>query len=245
MTYAGLDLRAWEQFVDVLRPAVRAAKSIEEAAQRVTKELHGSLPATTALARIYATLPCRELPPDVASFVAGLATKHGHAVLPPTTPVLALLGTWGADLAWQHRSRSQGHKAIPLVSTSFVDAIPMLARLLRELGLDLAALDSAPEVATRRMLGGFNGLFYVEDARTARDAKGRLVIPAVDFVARERIQTVFGLGGVYPDGTLVVCIVFTRERITRARVEQLTSLLSMFKGETFGLVLARRLYAPA
>lgn len=78
--------------------------------------------------------------------------------------------------------------------------------------------------------------------RSARDAAGRRIIPAADFVSEQNVKTVFGTGGFYPDGTLVVCIVFTRETLARSTVEQLASLISMLKGETFGIVRARKLF---
>ncbi len=51
--------------------------------------------------------------------------------------VLSLLGTRGEDMRWNDRRNSQGHVGIPLVSADFIDAIPMMSRLLKELGLDL------------------------------------------------------------------------------------------------------------
>ena len=44
-------------------------------------------------------------------------------------------------------------------------------------------------------------------------------------------------------GTLLAIVVFARERVTRSRVERLTSLISPVKGETFGAVRARRFFA--
>ena len=77
-------------------------------------------------------------------------------------------------------------------------------------------LDATPDVFTRKLLGGGNGVFYAEDAKTARDAKGRLVIPATDFVAAENIGTVFGMGGSNSDGSVLTAIVFTRTKLPRA-----------------------------
>lgn len=76
-------------------------------------------------------------------------------------------------------------------------------------------MDAAPDVNARRLLGGFNGVFYVDDASSARDAQDRLIIAARDFVAEHGVKTVFGMGGAYPDGTLLVIIVFAREHLTR------------------------------
>jgi hypothetical protein len=238
-----IDSPTWSSTLDELRAHLRQCSTLERAAQQIARGMHESFTESTVLARVYTLVKHDELPPEAASFVDALADKAGDAsCVTDATPVLALLGTHGVEEAWCDRRRSEGHKGIPLLSGAFVDAIPMLARLLRELGIDLAWLDEAPEVVTRRLLGGFNGVFYVHDAATARDAQGRRIIPAVDFVEKYGVKTVFGTGGFYPDGTLVVCIVFTRETLPRSTVERLASLISMVKGETFGVVRSRKLF---
>lgn len=68
------------------------------------------------------------------------------------------------------------------------------------------------------------------------------MIPAEDFVAEQDVKTVFRMGGFYPDGTMVVAIVFTRELLPRAAVERLTSLITMIKGETFKAIRARKIF---
>lgn len=242
MLYAGVDRGVWSAELETLRAGLPRCTSLEQAAQLVTQTMCRTFSESTVLARVYTLLPNGDLAPDVAQFVKELAAGAKGADLSPKTPVLTLLGTCGREDAWQSRKLSRDHKGIPLLSGSFVDAIPMLARLLKELGIDLAWLDEAPEIATRRLLGGFNGVFFVEDAATAHDAKGRKIIPAADFVERYGVKTVFGMGGFYPNGTLVVVILFTTETLTRAAVESLTSLISMLKGETFGLVREKRIF---
>lgn len=241
MKISELEPTAWTTVLDELRSETRDAPTLEHAARRVAKGIHERFSEVSVLTRVYALLKYADLPRDVSTFVDGLA-KGDPSRVGSSTPVLTLLGTHGVEDDWCDRHRSRGHKGIPLLSGAFVDAIPMLARLLRELGIDLSWLDEAPEVATRRLLGGFNGTFYVQDATTARDSQGRPIIPAADFVAQHGVKTVFGNGGFYPDGTLIVCIVFTRETLSRPSVERLASLISMLKGETFGLVRARKLF---
>lgn len=230
--------------LESLRGELGSTRTLESAAAVVTRALCTQFAESTALARVYALVPYRELEPGVARFVDELAVKTGQSerVL-PTTPVLTLLGTHGAKEEWCDRKRSAGHAGIPLVSAEFVQAIPMVARLFKELGVDLAWLDAAPDMNARRLLGGFNGLFYVDDATTARDALGRLIIPAQDFVKEQSVKTVFGMGGFYPDNTLLAIIVFARERLQKNQVERFSSLLSLVKGETFGVVRARKLFA--
>lgn len=241
--YADVESTDWAKTLDGLRSRVGKATALEGAAALVARQLYESFSDTTALARVYAVIPYRDLEPSVTSFVDGLAKSSGQSEhIRPDMPVLTLLGTHGPDEDWCDRTKSKGHRGIPLVSASFVENIPMVARLLKELGVDLSWLDAAPDVNARRLLGGFNGLFYVDDAATARDAAGRLIIPAQDFVDAQGVKTVFGMGGFYPDNTLVAIIVFARERLTRSQVERFISLISLFKGETFGVVRARKFF---
>lgn len=244
--YAALAPEDWSTTLQWLRERVGVTASLEDAAALVAQTLHERFADTTVLARVYVMIAYRDLEPQVAAFVDALAASagEGHRV-GPETPVLTLLGTHGAEPAWCDRHASVGHRGIPLISAAFVQAIPMVARLLNELGVELAWLDASPEVNARQLLGGFNGVFYVDDASSTRDAQGRLVIPAQEFVADRGVKTVFGVGGFYPDGTLLAVIVFARERLRRTQVEPLTSLISMLKGETFGVVRARRLFRSA
>ncbi len=242
--FADRDLRDWSALLDRLRPVVGKAPTLETAAGMVASQLFATFEETTALARIYVVVPYRGLAPSVAAFVDQLAAKTGQSEhIHPETPVLTLLATHGTKPEWCDRTKSKGHVGIPLVSGEFVQAIPMVARLLKELGVDLAWLDVATDVNARRLLGGFNGVFFVDDAATARDNLGRAIIPAQDFVEEQGIKTVFGMGGFYPDNTLVVLIVFARETLERSQVERFTSLISLLKGETFGTVRARKIFA--
>lgn len=241
--YADADPRAWSAVLDGLRATVGKTPALENAAELVARQLYATFEATTALARVYAVVPYRDLTPSVTAFVDQLASKSGQGDhIHPDTPVLTLLATHGTKAEWCDRTKSKGHVGIPLVSAQFVQAIPMVARLLKELGVDLAWLDAAAEVNARRLLGGFNGLFFVDDAATAKDSLGRLIIPAQDFVEEQGIKSVFGMGGFYPDNTLIAIIVFARETLKRSQVERFTSLISMFKGETFGVVRARKFF---
>ncbi|HYO93725.1 MAG TPA: hypothetical protein VER33_04400 [Polyangiaceae bacterium] len=68
------------------------------------------------------------------------------AKLSPDKPLLALFSSYGAAPAWCS-PQSQKHRGIPLLSAAFVEAIPMLASLLRELGIPqpLSQLISVPK----------------------------------------------------------------------------------------------------
>jgi hypothetical protein len=98
------------------------------------------------------------------------------------TPVLSLVGTRRRQRDWNSRFDSQGHVGIPLASADFVDSIPMIARLLKELGPSIELAQDLDTAIVTQSIGSVVGLFYVDDARTAVDQNGRKIIAAHDFV---------------------------------------------------------------
>jgi hypothetical protein len=193
-----------------------------------------------ALVRIFTVVPAGAVPARERAFAVRAAA--GHLGFSDSTPVLTLLGTRGRDVAWNDRRVSNGHLCIPLLDRSFVDGAPMLAKLLADLDVDLSAFDDGRPIATRRLLGGKNGMFYVPDASTALDAQGRHIIADQSFVRRHSIRTVFGMGGAYLDGTLVTSIVFCTSAPSRLVVDRFPSLIVSFKIATAELVANQRLF---
>lgn len=231
---------------DLLQQGLAESSSLEQAAQRYVQAIYTQFRDDIVLARLYATTPCSELPDDNQAFVSNLARQNGvKQLLRKETLVLSLLGTAGVEAAWNDRKKSRGHVGIPLVSAAFVDSIPMLSRLLGDLGVELQAFD-ANDSGVRKLLGaGDNRVFYVADASTTQDSRGRLVIPATDFVSEHRVKTVIGAGGPYPDGTIVSVLLFTRASIERTHAERLATLVSAFKSRTAKFVTSRRIFRAA
>ncbi|MES1179371.1 MAG: hypothetical protein ABUL62_33955 [Myxococcales bacterium] len=218
--------------------------SLTDAAQRFTSLFVETFPSIV-LARVFAVIPFETLPATESEFAVRLAERLGaRDVLGPKTPVLSLLGSHGAELAWRARERSSGHLAIPLLSKAMVEGAPMIAQLMSALKVDLARLDDGGPIYSRPMLGSTNQRFYVPSARTARDFRGNFVIPAQDFVALHNVETVFGMAGSYVDGMLIAAILFTNESLDSLTVDRFPSIISNFKMATTELVLARRIYGP-
>lgn len=233
------DLAAFEESV---RPGLEAAATLEEAAQAMARGLCESF-HPGVLVRLYQTVRYHQLPAPVRELVRTRAAARNAAErVHGMTPVLALMGTHGVEEDWRDRIRSKGHQGIPLLDARFVESIPMVARLLQELGLGLDFFDARPGVATKKLIGGLNGVFYVADAATAVDDRGRLIIPAQDFVAKHRVQTVFGMGGVYLPGSMICAIVFTGEHVSRAQAERFARTISLFKAATLRLVRQNLLF---
>jgi hypothetical protein len=234
---------SWQQ-IEALREDVAGtgdAATLVEAGQRFVELFRGAFDSIV-LARSFIVLPANALPATERAFAARLA---GATPLTDATRVLCLLGSTGRSTNWNDRSASQAHLAIPLLSAAAVHEAPMIAKLLSDLGVDLQALDIGGSIATRQMLGGLNGTFFVQDARTALDAHGRHVIAAEGFAEAFGIRTVFGMGGAYVDGTIAVAIFFCSEELDRLVVDRFPSFISSFKMATAKILREGRVFTRA
>ncbi len=208
------------------------------AAQRLS-QLYTSSFDTVALARVFAVRPFGSLPPYERDFAERAAPAPA---LTDKTPVLCLLGTSGQEAAWNDRLASRGHLAIPLASSQTVHAAPMIAKLLSDLQVNVQGLDDGRPVASREMLGGRSRSFFVADASATTDDDGRLVIPAQSFVASSGVRSVFGSGGAYLDGTLLVIICFCCEPLDGETAERFGNFIGAFKLATTRVVQQGRIF---
>ena len=228
--------------VERLREAVgvKDPSSVEAAAEAFVGAFSAAF-SDVALIRLFIVLPVARVPEREGAFAARFAAADPR--FGPATRVLTLLGSRGREPAWNERRLSRGHLCIPLIDRKFVEAAPMIAKLLSDIDVDLAAFDDGRPIATRKLLGGKNGMFYVPDAATAIDATGRYVIADRAFVERYAIRTVFGMGGAYADGTLVTSVVFSTAKIPQLIADRFPSLISNFKMATAKLVEERRIFS--
>ncbi|HZH32332.1 MAG TPA: hypothetical protein VEY11_16325 [Pyrinomonadaceae bacterium] len=225
-------------FRERLQAGLQGCVHLQEAAQTCARMLYEEFTESLVLARLFVTLPFNELPVPDQAFVRALADEKGITpLLDEKTQVLALLGTHGARGQWCDRYQSEGHLGIPLVTASFVESIPMVARLMSDMGIGSDWFDKLESHILVRNLGRAAGVFYVRDAPTRLDAQNRKIVSAQDFVATENIRTVFGLGGSYLNGSFVTLILFTRETIEQSQAEAFMLLVNTFKTATLSLVM--------
>jgi hypothetical protein len=222
----------------------KGCQTLEQAAQVVTNIFFDELGGYLALARVFATVPFGELPASNRTFVTDLAATNSITpLIKEDTLILSLLGTRGVKPEWNDRHKSQGHVGIPLASASFVEKIPMISRLLKQVGLDLNWIDSEDTDIVTRSISGISGVFYVQDAAQAVDNQGRKIIPAQDFVSAYNVRTVFGLAVGYPESKrFVTIIVFCRETLDKDEVELFSPLIDAFKASTASLVFSGSLF---
>ncbi len=223
---------------------IKGCVCLEDAAQKFINLMYEEFKDSIVLARLFMTVPFGKLPVPNQKFVTGLANSAGiTSLINDRTLVLSLLGSRGEKSTWNSRHDSQGHVGIPLASGDFIESIPMMSRLLKELGLGLNWIDSQDTKIVTQTMGTLAGMFYVLDAKTAVDQKNRKIIAAQDFVAAYNIKTVFGLGGGYiRSNTFITIIVFTRETIEEYKARQFTPLTNRFKAGTMSLVSNHKIF---
>jgi hypothetical protein len=234
---------AWEENVQA---GIRTCGTLEESAQRCVSMIYDQFRESVIMARFYAILPFERLPAEARRFAAGVAGSRGaKEPLENETMVLALLGTRGELPAWNDRRSSRGHLAIPLVSTSFVDAIPMVSRMLKELGVPIEWVTGAGKGIMTDTFARLGGFFYVEDAETAVDHMDRKIIPAQDFVTKHRVKTVFGTAGMYVRSRMfITLIIFCRDTIERNALKQsFMPFANVVTNATSDLVSRGRIFA--
>ena len=207
-----------------LRRIGSGASSMEEVADRTVhflfqrlRDADSSMPAC-ALVRLFVTMPFEELQPEQQQFAEGIL---GESPQFSGMKCLTLLASAGVEDAWNSRHRSAGHKALPLPSAESVARSPMIAQLIRQLGVEVRTLLASDQRLMVEMDQHSFNVFYVPEA------KGSPYIPAQsEFVVPHGIRSVLGFGGVLPSGELYAMILFTRVPIAR-QVAELFKTLSL------------------
>jgi signal transduction histidine kinase len=181
----------------------------------------GPAPSQLALVRAYRTRPLCTLPAEQrAQVAAGLAVAD-------TTRCLVLSASRGIEPAWNDPAMSASHRAIALSDPAIAIRFPMIAKLVRDLGLD-------PDAALRPALD--DAVFFVADAI------GSEHIPAQrEFALRYGVRSVVGCGGTLPDGECFALVVFARV-VVGADIAAGFSTLALHAA--LGLTAATDLQAP-
>ncbi len=191
---------------------------MEDVAQQIVRYLYDELGdgqgnRACLLVRLYKTHPYGRLEPEVQEFVEDALGGEP----PADTRCLTLLGTAGDEPAWNDRTRSQGHKAIPLASEEMVGRLPMVAQLITQLGLEIGAVirpRNPIELAQRTY-----DVFHVPDAA------GSPHLPAQEeFVLRYGVRSALGFGGVLPSGDFYAIVLFARVHVDRETAETIKIL---------------------
>jgi hypothetical protein len=220
---------AREDLIDLrarLKDAWTTCASVEDCA-RILVDTFCERLSVLVLARLYVSIPFRELPAEEQRAAERIGRMLEVADrITRNTEVLCLLATRGTNTEWNDRRLSHAHRALPLVDDAFVRSAPMLDSLFSQLGITGA---SSPVPAERV---GIDGIFLVDDAATARDADGRHIVPARDFVEAHAIKSVFGFGGRYVTGRIMAFVAFAQVTVEAQDVRALASIGSSFRMST-------------
>jgi hypothetical protein len=221
-----------------LRRAAAGATSMEDAAQRICRYLYHEFGAMStaagaaerigggdcALVRLYKTHSYSQLEPSLRRFAD---RALGTTKAAPGLRCLTLLATAGDEPAWNDRTTSRGHRAIPLPTAAMVEQAPMVAQLVRQFGLDLADVVSPSPEFVREMTGRSYGVFHVENA------VGSPFIPAQDFVERYGIRSVVGFGGALRSADIFATLMFSRVEISAEVAERFRTIALDVKAALF------------
>jgi hypothetical protein len=246
MSLSSADSEGMRALFDDLKARVRGNASLAESAQRMAEGLYDWAMGAIVLARVFAVVRFSELPALQRAFVDRLlaARNIAGAAVAGSTPVLCLVGTRGAEADWSRIESSRGHLAIPLLGPQFVASIPMVARLLKDLGVAVQGVEGRAALLASRTPGTLSSVFYVEDAANARDDLGRNVIADQQFVRAHEVRSVFASGGAFMmEKSFAVVLIVARAHVPRAAAERFAPLASILKTATMGLVEAGHIFA--
>mgnify|MGYP001100669074 CR=1 FL=1 len=203
---------------------------MQEALQDFVNIVYEELSQSIVLGRIFHLLEMRDLPDYDKNFVNTFAEKVGVShQLNRETKVLSLMATIGKEEAWNNRTLSGGHLGIPLVSTDFLNGIPMMASLLNSIGVMIPGVIDAKKIDIDSPFG-YQGTFVVESAKEALDAQNRKVITNQDFVEKYQIQSVIGFGNQqFINSSFSVAVFFLSDSISKEdkNVRAFNSLLNV------------------
>ncbi|HEX9939223.1 MAG TPA: hypothetical protein VGB15_18920 [Longimicrobium sp.] len=228
--------------LDVRRVA-RDAPSMDQAADAVVRYFHEAFvdpesgERECALVRFYKTHPYGGLSHELRAF----ARERMAAPPDDAMKCLVLLATAGSEPAWNSPRLSRGHRAIPLPSVSIVERAPMIAQLIRQMGLDLTSVVAPRPELLQGLEGKTYNVFYVPQAL------GSEAIPAQDdFVRPHGIKSVLGCGGINFNGELYAVILFARvpvpqesaDRFRNIALDLKMAIASFAEDQVFGAALA-------
>ncbi len=213
-----------------VRAAAKDVGTLEESASAIVRHLYEGCRDSNgqrqcALVRFYKTHDFEALDGELQDFA-----REQLGGTPPAAGMkcLVLLGTAGLEPAWNDRRLSRGHRAVPLPSERFVEEAPMIAQLVRQLGLPISALVRPSHEIIGELQGKTYNVFHVEDAA------GSPYIPAQrEFVVPYGIRSVLGFGGLLRTGDLYAVIMFSRVAIGREVAERFRTIALDVKSALF------------
>ena len=195
-----------------IRRAAQNSASLPAAADAIVRYLYADSGAgpdgkrACALVRCYRTVSYSLLDRSQRVFADSVL---GSTPASPDMKCLTLVASVGEEAEWNSPATSRGHRVIPLPSPEIVEQAPMIAQLIRQMGLDIASVVRPQGDIIPALAGKTYNVFHVEQAL------GSPYIPAQeDFVVPYGIRSVVGFGGLLRSGDLFSVIMFARVPIS-------------------------------
>jgi hypothetical protein len=217
-----------------LRQASAEATTVSSAAQAIVEYLyeecgHPSGARSCALIRFYKTYPLADLEPRLQDFakrqLGGIDASGGMKCL-------TLVATIGQEPQWCDPRQSVDHQAIPLPSAQMVEGAPMIAQLIREMGLEIADVVAPDKELIHESEGRSYNVFHVERALDSQ------YIPAQEsFVRRYGVRSVLGFGGLVGEGDFFAVIMFSKGPIPAASAARFRNIALDVKAVIHPLVV--------
>jgi hypothetical protein len=188
-----------------VREATAGATVMEEAATQMVRYLRRAFRTTEgrpafALGRFFNTAPWEDLPPDLRAVLRPPGSTEPE---PAGVRAAVVLGSDGDEPGWNDRRDSPGMQVTLLDSVEAVTENPLVAALVRELGIDPGTFIGRPPATDPGARTHF-GLLHIEDANDS----GR--VPIQEFVAEYGIRSIVGFGGVLPTGNVFSVVLHSR-----------------------------------
>jgi hypothetical protein len=205
--------------------------TLQSVAQAFVENVYTHFQESLVLLRLFSSVPYSALPLCEKQFLDKKSLDSGSFHLfRPDTPVLTLLGTRGQREEWNDRSNSQSFRCIPLLSSRYVETLPMLSMQLRKMNFELRLLDTwESTVLAQGRADEYTGTLHVRDAAVDQDAQGRMVVPRQDFVSGNGVKTALGFGAGYRNHpTIITLFAFTNETVEESAVENFSVLLQSY-----------------
>lgn len=199
----------------VLRQSGSNAESMEEVANNVVQYLYDNLidgktgVKACSLIRFFKTHEYETLEEDLKGFAENILKSSGVDET-PDMKCLTLLATAGDKPDWNSRQKSNGHKAIPLPSKEFVERLPMIANLIKQLKLEISNVLKPDPGLIFDMSDADYGVFYIPNAED-----NEMIPDQENFVKAQGIKSVLGFGGVLPSGHFFAVILFSKVKISQ------------------------------
>ncbi|GAC1542644.1 MAG: hypothetical protein NVS2B17_21450 [Candidatus Velthaea sp.] len=211
-----------ERLAGVMTRRLRAASTLQDAAQRFTSSLKEHFPSIV-LAQVFATIEYSQLPEFEQRTARDAA---GNVPLSSRTDVLTLLGSAG--------TQAHTHLAVPLLARP--DGASMPCGLVNDLRLQLLSrTDAKGAPLVSRAFANVNGLVFVPDAGSA--------LTDVELVSKHNIRSVLCFGGTYiVKPMFFATILYTQEPIAEETAKHFVLLSSTFKGATANLASRGKLF---